>query len=207
MVEANRRYIRKLLDLESRLRILQFVHDVLDITHPQFSYPDIDHEVEDYFKQVLPICQSIVTSSESNAQAIKNLMSDWGMGQAKFILLKPGTDLPKITKPKRPASIDTDNYILAVGSIEIRKNHTLFEQVYHLANERSIKLPHLYISGQAGFLVHELLYRLVADSILKDKITFIGRTSDEELAWLYQNARLSIDPSFCGGGGGWATNY
>ena len=105
-------------------------------------------------------------------------------------------------RPTKPDIVTHDDYILIVGAVERRKNHALLAQVYKLAQEKSIDLPHLYIAGGiSGWLVDDLIHRLSHDDYLKKKITLLGRVSDNELHWLYMNTRLVVFPSFYEGWG------
>ena len=201
LIDAGGNHLRAIDTICGQTRVVQLVHDILDITHPQFSHANILVPMKAYFARVLPQCFAIITTSDSNASLIKDQFKEWRKKVPAIVFCKPGNDFVQVDKIVKPKDVEHDAYILAVGSVEVRKNHTLLEQTYKLANERSIKLPHLYIAGMIGWLTHEFLERLTVDPVLKEKVTFIERPPDAQLAWLYKNSRLTVYPSFCEGWG------
>lgn len=90
-------------------------------------------------------------------------------------------------------------YILTVSTISPRKNmDTLIKAVNLLRDENSnIKL---IICGSNGWM-YEDIYKLVDDLKLNDRVLFTGKVNDDELKYLYKNAKLFVYPSIYEGFG------
>lgn len=90
---------------------------------------------------------------------------------------------------------------MTVGTVELKKNHIFYYYVYKLARERGIVLPPLVIAGRKGWGTDTNIEIMQTDPELKDKFIFSFDTSDEELAWLYENTRFSVFASMYEGWG------
>ena len=99
------------------------------------------------------------------------------------------------------AGLKKKDYILTVGTIEARKNHALLYYVYKLAKSRGIDLPVSVIVGRRGWKTEQIYDFMTDDPEVKDKFVFLHDASDENLTWLYEHAKLSVQPSFCEGWG------
>jgi glycosyltransferase involved in cell wall biosynthesis len=102
--------------------------------------------------------------------------------------IKPDKNIPK-------------EYFLSVGTIEARKNHALFYYVYKSAKAQKINFPKLVIAGKRGWLTEDIQKLIEKDPDVNRQIIIIDKIDDNALAWLYQNAALTIFPSFYEGWG------
>ncbi len=93
-----------------------------------------------------------------------------------------------------------DDFLLAVGTIEPRKNLlTLvraFEEILHTTSLR----PQLVIAGREGWLTDEL-FAHIKKAELGDRLRLTGYLSDEDLCALYSSCRAFIYPSIYEGFG------
>jgi glycosyltransferase involved in cell wall biosynthesis len=103
-------------------------------------------------------------------------------------------------KSSPPADIPNEPFILAVSTLEVRKNYLLLYYTYKLACQQRTVLPPLVICGRKGWMSEETRTLLTKDSEIKDKITILN-PSDAELEWLYANCLLTVFPSFLEGWG------
>ena len=96
----------------------------------------------------------------------------------------------------------TDNFILAVGTIEPRKNlATLVRAFELLARDASAARDlSLVLAGRTGWLHEDFLAR-VASSALRERVRFTGYVTDEELRALYSACRVFVYPSLYEGFG------
>jgi glycosyltransferase involved in cell wall biosynthesis len=93
--------------------------------------------------------------------------------------------------------VDFDNapFIVAVGTIEKRKNYRRLIEAFAIAAQEIPELQ-LVIAGSAGDDSHELTQAL--ELLPKDvvqRVHLIGRVSDKNIAWLYQHATAMAYPS------------
>lgn len=93
-------------------------------------------------------------------------------------------------------------YILAVGSVQPRKNLMRLIKAYaHLHERRSqVNLPQLVLVGKQAWLYGETL-RTIKDCGLGDLITLTGYVSETDLPALYTGALCFVYPSFFEGFG------
>lgn len=91
-------------------------------------------------------------------------------------------------------------YILAVGTLEPRKNYPTLIRAFARARQEA-RLPHaLVIVGRKGW-VYEPIFAAVDDLRLHDEVLFPGFVPDEELPALYNAADVLVTPSFYEGFG------
>ncbi len=107
--------------------------------------------------------------------------------------LKP---IKTVENPQRKCKED---YILAVGSIEPRKNLITLIKAYHILKERGFTKKLLLIGRPAWG--NSSLYSLVKTLGLTNEIEFTGYISDEELIEYYTYADLFVFPSLYEGFG------
>ncbi|WP_369715823.1 glycosyltransferase [Leptotrichia sp. HSP-536] len=83
------------------------------------------------------------------------------------------------------------SYIMAVGSIEARKNHDILYQAYLELMKTAEDLPQMIFCGYPGWKTEELLERLERDERIKNKIIIIT-PDDTELEILYKNSLFTV---------------
>lgn len=94
--------------------------------------------------------------------------------------------------------LENIEYILTVSTISPRKNIDGLIKAFDLIkNEVNCKLV---IAGKNGWL-YESVYKLVDELKIKDRVIFTGGINDDELKFLYKNAKLFVYPSFYEGFG------
>jgi hypothetical protein len=187
-------------------KIVQFIHDIAPTTQPQF-FERVAVSPAVYNTQVVPIASLVLT----NSQHSKRELTAWLKGQKltvpriEVIRLGDNLDVANPTRPTDPqfvaAKLKGNDYIMAVGTIEAKKNHQLFYYVYKLAKARGITLPKLVIVGRLGWhteVVHDMMTH---DPEVKDSFVFMLNTDDEQMSWLYDHCMFSILASFDEGWG------
>ena len=90
-------------------------------------------------------------------------------------------------------------YILCLSTLEPRKNLKLLISVYReLIINKDIDI-NLVLAGRKGWLVDHLLEG-IEESVI-DRITFTGFIDDNDLPYVYENAKLFVFPSIYEGFG------
>lgn len=85
-------------------------------------------------------------------------------------------------------------FILAVGTLEPRKNLDMLVEAYGILNhEYKVDLPLVFV-GRKGWLFEDLLAK-IESSGLRDKIIHLEGIFDEKLAHLYHAAGVLVTPS------------
>ncbi len=116
----------------------------------------------------------------------------------QFIRITSETELQNV---RRKYGIERD-YILALGSIQPRKNLVRLIEAYTYLSERhsDMELPRLVIAGKKGWLESEV-FRVAKASAAAHDVVFTGYVPDSELPALYSGALCFIYPSYFEGFG------
>lgn len=190
-----------------RLKIIPIIHDVLPFTlAPQFSGHSTD-SLMNYCRRIVPISTLVLSVSRATQEDLRSWLLANDIDPPVMEVFRLGEDF-EFLAPEVPtelafqqAELENKKYLLTVGTIEARKNHTLLYYVYKLAKARSITLPQLVIVGRRGWKTEQIYDFMTQDPEVKDNFVFLHDASDENLSWLYEHAQLSVIPSFCEGWG------
>jgi Glycosyl transferases group 1 len=95
-----------------------------------------------------------------------------------------------------------EDYVLCVGTIEIRKNHMYLIKIWErLIREFRGTVPNLVFVGKWGWEIADLQKYLEGSDYLGGRLYIYSGISDADLTFLYQNCLFSIYPSFAEGWG------
>lgn len=190
-----------------KLKIFPVIHDVLPFTlAPQFSGHSTE-SLRNYCRRIVPISALVLSVSKATQEDLRQWLIKSNITPPAMEVFRLGEDFEfaKAEIPTEQAFVDAElegkDYILTVGTIEARKNHTLLYYVYKLAKERGIELPTSVIVGRRGWKTEQIYDFMTQDPEVKDKFVFLHDASDENLSWLYDHAKLSVLPNFCEGWG------
>ena len=147
----------------------------------------------------------IVTVSEYSK---RDIVETYGVAP-EHVTVTPEAAAPHF-RPAPPEEVErvrrrygiADEYVLAVGSIQPRKNLARLARAYsHLRSRRSqTKLPQLVLVGKRAWLYGETL-RAVESCGLSASTIFTGYVSEGDLPALYTGAILFVYPSYFEGFG------
>jgi hypothetical protein len=191
---------------ESGVSLVQMVYDLIPLVTPQYSGHSTTY-LANYAEKVYPICSKLVAISKNTKRDIVKVLESKKIKIPPIEVIRLGDDFSYAIpiKPKEEifadSKINRGDFILCVGTIEARKNHTLLYYVYKLANSRKIKIPKLVIVGRLGWQSENIYEFINNDPDVKNKILIMQNVDDNELSWLYQNCLFSIYPSFYEGWG------
>lgn len=187
------------------VKIYPVCHDILPMLVPQFS--GNSSSLSEFVKQIFPISSTVLTPSKSTKRDLAEWMKVHSLPVPNIQSFRLGEDFTingvvvSDVDMARKYAIEKDNYLLAVGTIEPRKNHTLLYYTYKLAVARGIKLPKLLIVGRVGHDTSEIIKFIREDPEMADRVEICTNVSDEDLDWLYQNCMFTVQPSFYEGWG------
>lgn len=190
-----------------KLKIIPIIHDVLPFTlAPQFS----GHSTEslmNYCRRIVPISALVLSVSKATQEDLRSWLKRNKITPPEMEVFRLGEDFEFAASEIptedafKDAKVKGKDYILTVGTIEARKNHALLYYVYKLAKSRGIDLPLSVIVGRRGWKTEQIYDFMTGDPEVRDKFVFLHDASDENLTWLYEHAKLSVQPSFCEGWG------
>lgn len=190
---------------EKGFKLLHFVQDLTAIENPALTHPSAEKALTDYFSLILPLSDTVVTISESTKKDVQSFIRDTGLRaprQISTIRLGDGTgDSATKVVPQKPKRGLPKDFILSVGTIEVRKNHRLIYYAYKLAAQKGIELAPVVLAGKKGWQIDETYALLSKDPSISQKIILLNGVSDAELDWLYKNCMFTVLPAFYEGWG------
>jgi glycosyltransferase involved in cell wall biosynthesis len=189
------------------VRLVQVLHDMSPIVVPQYSNSGNATETFPiYCRRILPITDLVLSVSNNSKQDAVKWLTENELKVPPIKVIRLGEDI-KIARPRKPGdepftkNILTNNFILFVGTIELKKNHMLMYYVYKLALAQGINLPTLVLAGRRGWMSEATFELMTKDPEVSDKFVFLLDRDDEELSWLYDHAMFTVLPSFYEGWG------
>lgn len=189
------------LKLKYSFRLTAVIYDLVIPLYPHLHSPQLFKNYTQYMLEIARGADILLPISKSTEKDLFTFCKKLSIPKPKTRVIRLGDNLSVSENPSAPVQDIQKEFILCVGTIEIRKNHTLLYYVYKLAAERGIRLPQLVIVGRPGWLAGDIYYLLKTDPSIGNKILVLENVSDNGLEWLYQNCKLGVYPSFYEGWG------
>lgn len=187
------------LKQEQGFRLVHLIHDMIPILEPHLFGHGL---FEPYTKCMFDVCSlsdGILTVSESTKRDVARFCEMLAIPTPPLKAVHLGDDLLDMELPEdMPAPdprIKKGEFILHVGTIELRKNHLLVYLAYREAALRGIKMPMYVIMGSQGWMVGDLLHQIEHDPLVKDNIIILRGRPDIERLWVYKHCRFTVFPS------------
>jgi glycosyltransferase involved in cell wall biosynthesis len=180
------------------------IHDLAFITHPDCAVPSL----RDYLLRVTPHAvrraDRIIAVSNRTADDLVKLM---GAPIEKITTIYLGVDpalkrvddLARLTETANRYAIHGP-FILAVGTIEPRKNYERLIQAFARIKGNPGAPAHLVIVGRKGWL-YDSVFETLQNSRLGDTVRILEAVPDSDLAALYSMALALVTPSLYEGFG------
>ena len=191
------------LKRRQKFKFFHFIHDMIPIIVRGYVVEGLPESFAAYKRKVFSISDGIIANSQSTLRDVLRFMEQESIIPPPSVVVRIGEDLSASASSKNPALEKTigGEFMLCVGTVEGRKNHTALLYALKEAKLRGVTIPKIVIAGRIGWLTQDLLYTLQHDTDAKDGVVFIESPTDSELSWLYQNCRFTIYPSFYEGWG------
>lgn len=164
----------------------EYIPDATTVKFTKFLHAHINHT-----KHVLCISES--TKHDLDAFLLKNKLQD--IQTASFQL---GSNFSK--RLINASSIKHKYFILAVGTLEVRKNRDRLIRVFDKIKHHFPELE-LVLVGKPGWKADKTIQTIRHHPDLNERIFWYDRLKDDELSSLYQQAALVIEPSLYEGFG------
>ncbi len=169
------------------------VYDCWFLEHPEDAVNDV-RLASAVLRRAVADGASVVTSSDATTRRVRELLDT---DRVHTVLLGPPpdtstvVDAPRISLP----ALDTDPYILALGTMERRKNlPTLVDAFGRLAREHdSTRLVIAGAPGNDGAAVDRAIGRLPAEAAAR--VVRTGPVDEATKSWLLTHARALAYPS------------
>lgn len=175
-------------------RRILFIHDFVC-----FKFPETQIRSNSILQKISIIfglrrCTRLVSVSDYTREIYHELFPKISLQKDAVII----SNIPVISDCSQPKFIPDKKYILAVGSLEPRKN--LIQLVHAFENLRSDYDYQLIIVGGNSWKTEEL-DQLMLTSEVSSEIYFTGYLCDSEVTWYMRNCELFCFPSLYEGFG------
>ena len=168
------------------------IHDLMFLHNPAWYSKKHYYFYKNLFYLIAHNSLKVVTVSEfSKKELIKHFKLDKNKIEVIYNAVSPyfvdlAYDIPN----------KYGEYILAVSSLDPRKNFKGLIEAYNKLKLKGIKL---LIVGEKGTILSQKSFNGLINN--NPNIVFTGHVTDKELAGLYKNAKLFVFPSLCEGFG------
>lgn len=193
----------KLVDLQASVgfKIAQHINDILPIYQPQLFADELPKLFEAYMQKVVKSADVITVISEATKRDVETYCQNHQLNGMRVKVVRLGDDV-SVAAPVEPEGItETDNFIFALGTFEVRKNYILLYQALKLAQLEGRDLPKIVIAGRKGWLSSDVIHQIKHDPYMKEKLVWLNNVSDGELTWLFEHSLFTVFPSLAEGWG------
>jgi glycosyltransferase involved in cell wall biosynthesis len=187
-----------------RARRVVTIHDLAYLTHPQCALPSLVTYLSRVVPRALHAADRVIANSQRTADELRRYY-DVPPERVRVIYL--GFD-PAFAGAVDPAAVERVRAryglerptVLAVGTIEPRKNYAGLLTAFAQARRRPEGPRRLVIAGRKGWL-YEGVFETARQLNLGDAVTFLDFVADADLAALYHAADVLAMPSLSEGFG------
>lgn len=181
------------LSLPEGVRTVLNVHDLVSLSYPASmdDYNRLVHRL--YLRRSVKRADVVLALSKATRDEI---ICRLGVSEEKVEVVYPGVDgcFQPIARNSARVRLDRigvpNTYMLAVGTVEPRKNYDLLFRALRLLPGA----PPLVLVGKNGWKHHRTL-GLIGSLGLEGRVVRLGFVSDQELASLYSGAEMLVFPS------------
>lgn len=185
--------------LPRRIPTVMTVHDLVNIRYPETMEFRTRLTMRLHFCSSLRRADAVISVSASTRDELHTML---GYPESRVTVIRQGVEpmfrpMPAETVNLRLSELGLKpGYLLAVGTIEPRKNHQLLLE----ALARLPDLPMLVLAGRKGWGC-EHIYQMVAERHLEARVRFLDYVASDDLPVLLNGAQLLVLPSFYEGFG------
>jgi len=178
----------------------QIIYDMTPLITPQLHAREAFDWYNRFYYLATLASNTIMYGGETAKRDGQVWQRRFGWPVTNGIAIKFGSDIVPAQDPSQDEDIlkrlgITGDYMLSVGTLEIRKNHEAIYKAYlELLKNPECELPQMVFVGGPGWKAKDLFEIIQRDSRVRGKILML-RTSDQELDVLYRNCLFTLLPS------------
>lgn len=199
----NARYKRSLLLKklkENGVKLAVYIYDIIPITHPQYCHENTVFNFLDYIGAYLQYADILIASAQSTLDEINSLLLQLGLAKIPGYVSWLGSDFAETKNTEDNIdeevikAVSNGKYILAVGTIEPRKNHKLLIDAFDLGLfEKGVNL---IFAGRIGWNVEALEKRINSHKEIGKRFFHFEGLNDATIDYLYRNAFFVGFPTY-----------
>lgn len=189
------------LKKQNGFKIAAVVYDMIIPLYPHLHSELLFKNYTQFAFELAQCADVLFPISQSTADDFKRFCDKLSLPCPQQKVIRLGDRLETVKKLSKPDGPIATNYILCVGTIEVRKNHALLYYAYKLAQQKNVELPQLIVVGRLGWNANDIYALMKGDQSVRSKLMIMESVSDSELAWLYSNCLFTVYPSMYEGWG------
>lgn len=163
----------------------------------EFASESASPRLRDFLVRVVPdsLNRSDVVIADSEATKM-DIIRLYGLDSERVFVVLSGIDVEYWSSSvlhmtmRNSIDIPNDPFILAVGTVQPRKNYARVVEALARINRQGHNL-HFVIAGGEGWL-NEELHETIDRTNMSSKVHFLGYVDDSHLPYLYQSARAVV---------------
>lgn len=185
---------------QNGVKIVTQVYDLIPITHPQFSHENTAVNFMVYIGANLKYADLIISNANATVDALNELTDRLGIERKKAVVVPLGSDFQGGSKAsgeeadEKVKEIANGKYLLMIGTIEPRKNHSLV--IDALESGLADKGVKAIFAGRIGWNVDSLEKRIKTHPLYNKNLFFVESPNDATVDYLYKNAFAVAFPTF-----------
>ncbi|MFM8323884.1 MAG: glycosyltransferase family 4 protein [Pirellulaceae bacterium] len=194
---------------DAGVRVIPMLHDLFPLTMPETCEAITVDYYTRWFHSVVPRADFFVTNSKSTGRSLETYLQQHPEIRPRPVLHAPfwlGAELDLLDREaKDPAELEPlwqtpGRAILAIGTIEPRKNHTYLLDVFDLLRARGVDVS-LILIGRFGWKSQAVIDRIQSHPDLNSRLLHLFNASDAVLAEAISRADCLVCASLAEGFG------
>jgi alpha-1,2-rhamnosyltransferase len=194
---------------DAGVRVIPMLHDLFPLTMPETCEAITVDYYTRWFHSVVPRADFFVTNSKSTGRSLDTYLQQHPEIRPRPVLHAPfrlGAELDLLDREaKDPAELEPlwqtpGRAILAIGTIEPRKNHTFLLDVFDLLRARGVDVS-LILIGRFGWKSQAVIDRIQSHPDLNSRLLHLFNASDAVLAEAISRADCLVCASLAEGFG------
>jgi glycosyltransferase involved in cell wall biosynthesis len=185
---------------QNGVKIVTQIYDLIPITDPQFCHENTCANFMVYVGANLKYADLIVTSAQTTVDVLNDMTDRIGIDRKNAAVVKLSSDFAKkslsggAVDPEVEKVAGSSRYILMLGTIEPRKNHSLLIDALESGlADCGVKV---IFAGRIGWNVKELEKRIKSHPMFGKKLFFFEKPDDVTVDYLYKHAFAVAFPTF-----------
>ncbi len=187
-----------------KIPVVATLHDAIMLKHPDWCNPRFRQFKNFLIKSSLQWVDHFIAISQA---MVPDLVEYWGVDEKKISVVHQAVSdewLEKISVEEKECTLKKwhlqNNFFLAVGTLQPRKNFLRIIQAYELLPKAIQKEHKLVLVGKDGWQSDAIRQKITAMAA-DNKVIWLQYVTQKELRILYQSAKLLLFPSLSEGFG------
>lgn len=197
--------------IQNGSRVFAVTYDLIPISHPNFCDETLVHLFNNWFEQASRRVEGYIAISQTVRDDLRRYMSTLDpsvqLPQSRFGYFHLGADVKEASTDEKEVRPMLKEWLasgpapyLIVCTIEPRKNHAYLLEVFEHLWDQGID-ARLMIVGRIGWKVDKLIEGIRTHREFTRRLSMWNDLDDNELSYVYTNAKMLLFPSFVEGFG------